>query len=122
MAEEILNTCKAGIAAWQEAFNQHNAAGCAQQYAENATMTAKPFGTFKGREEIQAFWQKIIDDGFANVDYTNVKWHAEGDGYILTADWTMNKAHGVVHRELWKLQADGKARLEEDEFEVLGER
>lgn len=86
-------------------------------------MVAKPFGTFEGREAIEAFWQGIMDQGFADVDYTNVKWIKENDtGYILNANWTMNKAFGVVHKELWEMQEDGLSRLTYDEFEVLGER
>ncbi|MCV6610454.1 MAG: nuclear transport factor 2 family protein [Amphritea sp.] len=123
MENTVLEQCKAGIAAWQTAFNNQDAAGCAAQYEENAIMQAKPFGTFTGREEIQAFWQNIIDQGFADVDYTEVEWQPIGeDGYLLSSKWTMDKAFGVVHREHWKIQADGKARLHDDEFEVLGER
>lgn len=121
--EAVLEACKAGIKAWQIAFNSQDAAGCAAQYAEGTVMEARPFGTFTGREEIQTFWQNIIDQGFADVDYTDVKWeeHKEG-GYILSASWTMNKAFGVVHREHWAIQEDGKARLVFDDFEVQGER
>ncbi|WP_028022357.1 YybH family protein [Enterovibrio calviensis] len=124
MNQDALIPYKAGITAWQEAFNNQDAAGCAAQYAEGTLMVARPFGEFTGRAEIQAFWQQIMDQGFADVDYTNVKWEAaEGDdGFILSADWTMNKAFGVVHREHWKIQEDGKARLVFDEFEVQGER
>ncbi|OMH39276.1 nuclear transport factor 2 family protein [Motiliproteus sp. MSK22-1] len=119
----VLEICKAGISSWQEAFNRGDAKGCADQYAENAVMQAKPFGSYTGRKEIEAFWQKIIKDGFSDVSYTEVEWKPVGeDGYILTSQWTMNKAHGVVHQEHWKIQADGCARLVFDEFEVLGER
>ena len=38
-------------------------------YEESAVMNARPFGTFTGTEEILAFWQKLIDDGFADVEY-----------------------------------------------------
>ena len=119
----VLETCKAGIAAWQVAFNNQDAAGCAAQYCEDASMEARPMGTFTGRSEIQAFWQNIMDQGFKDVDYSEVNWVAEGDdGYILSSNWTMNKAFGAVHREHWQIQADGKARLVSDVFEILGER
>lgn len=118
-----LTACKQGIADWQTAFNRQDAAGCAAQYNENAVMQARPFGEFKGREAIQAFWQNIMDQGFADVDYTNVEWtEAEEGGYILTSSWTMNKAFGVVHREHWLVEDDGRARLISDDFEVQGER
>ncbi|GGP48175.1 hypothetical protein GCM10009347_14250 [Shewanella algicola] len=117
-----LAACKKGILAWQIAFNNQDAKGCAAQYQEDCIMTAIPFGVFEGRKAIEAFWQGIIDQGFKDVDYTQVKWEAESDNsYVLTSKWTMNKAFGVVHRELWVVEADGHARLASDEFEVLGE-
>jgi len=123
MTQSVLAVCQAGIAAWKQAFNNQDAQGCAKQYQEGTLMHAKPFGTFKGREQIQAFWQNIIDQGFSDVVYTETAWEKlDEDSYILTSKWTMNKAFGVVHKEVWTLQEDGKARLTYDEFEVLGER
>ncbi|QFT10158.1 nuclear transport factor 2 family protein [Vibrio sp. THAF190c] len=123
MSNQVLEACKKGIAAWQTAFNNQDAQGCAAQYNEDCVMHARPFGTFEGREAIQAFWQGIIDQGFKDVDYTDVKWEEHQDGgYILTSSWTMNKAFGVVHREHWVVEADGHARLISDDFEVQGER
>jgi len=123
LESSTLNACQQGIAIWQAAFNKQDAAGCAAQYTQNAVMQAQPFGTFKGREEIQAFWQGIIDDGYSQVEYSNVKWQpAEGQGFLLTSSWTMNKAFGVVHKEHWIVEADGKARLLSDDFEIQGER
>ena len=121
--QNILALCEEGIRRWQMAFNNQDAEGCANQYCEGAVMQAKPFGTFTGRDEIQAFWQNIMDKGFADVDYTDVKWEAVDEGgYLLSSSWTMNKAFGVVHREHWIIETDGQARLISDEFEVQGER
>ena len=123
MTQSALERAQAGISEWQIAFNNQDAAGCAAQYTEDCIMVAKPFGIFEGREAIQGFWQNIMDQGFNSVDYTNTKWEKDSEnGYILTSDWTMNKAFGVVHKELWEVQEDGKSRLTYDEFEVLGER
>ncbi|GAB2666621.1 YybH family protein [Vibrio panuliri] len=119
----VLEACKQGIKAWQIAFNQQDAKGCAAQYQETCTMHARPFGDFTGHEAIEAFWQDIMDKGFNSVEYTDVEWQPLGDdAYILSAKWTMNQAFGVVHKEVWQLDADGKARLASDDFEVLGER
>lgn len=121
--KNILDLCKEGICAWQKAFNNQDAAGCAAQYTEDCIMEAKPLGVFKGREEILGCWQSIIGQGFANVEYSNVRWEvAEDEGYILTSSWEMNKAFGVVHREHWIVEQDGKARLKSDSFEIQGEK
>jgi hypothetical protein len=31
----------------------------------------------------------------------------------------MNKASGVIHKEMWVLQQDGSVKLSEDHFEAL---
>lgn len=123
MNNSVLEACKQGIASWQVAFNSQDAKGCAAQYQENCVMHARPFGEFVGREAIQAFWQDIMDKGFKDVDYTDVEWQPHGDNaFILSAKWTMNQAFGVVHKEVWQIDTDGKVRLASDDFEVLGER
>ena len=84
-------------------------------------MQAKPFGTFTGTAEICAFWQKLIDDGFAEVEYLDPKIEViDATSAILTSGWKMNKASGVIHKELWVLQNDGTAQLREDDFEATG--
>ena len=115
----LLAVVKAASAEWMAAFNCADAAGCAAQYEASAIMHARPFGTYTGTAEIQAFWQKVMDDGLADVAYSNTQIDVLDDqSAVLTSDWTMNKAQGVVHRELWVLQPDGTAKLREDEFEV----
>ncbi|AVI68758.1 isochorismatase [Shewanella sp. M16] len=118
----VLAACKQAIEAWQIAFNQQDAKGCAKQYGATTVMHARPFGTFEGQGAIEAFWQGIIDQGFKDVVYTNVHWEPIGEnGYVLTATWQMNKAFGIIHKEHWVMEEDGKARLASDDFEVLGE-
>lgn len=105
---------------WKESFNTGNAAGCAAQYEADAVMHARPFGTFTGTAEIQAFWEKLIADGFQDVQYINPKLEVVDDqSAILRSGWKMNNAQGVIHKELWVLQADGSAKLREDDFEAM---
>ena len=117
----ITKAIKEACRKWQAAFNNGDAQGCASQYEPDAVMTAKPFGTFRGAEEIKAFWQNLIDDGFAEVEYLNpeIKVIDENSG-ILSSRWKMNKAEGVITKELWVLQSDGTAKLRIDEFEAQG--
>ncbi len=104
---------------WASAFNASDAEGCAAQYEHEAVMHAKPFGTFQGRDNIQQFWTNLINDGFADVVYLEPKIQVLDErSVILTSGWKMNNAAGVIHKELWVLQADGTAKLREDDFEV----
>ncbi len=117
----ILNALSDASERWKNAFNSGDASACALQYEANAVMTAKPFGTFNGTEEIQAFWQKLIDDGFCDVEYVNPEIKiVDVNSAVLSAEWKMNKAKGVITKELWVMQSDGTAKLRIDEFEAQG--
>ena len=84
-------------------------------------MNAKPFGQYIGVVEIQKFWQKLIDDGFSDVDYIKPKIEViDEKTALLTSKWKMNKAQGVITKELWVIQSDGTAKLREDDFEAQG--
>ena len=115
----VLDAVKKASGQWQSAFNSGDAAGCAAQYENTAVMHARPFGTFTGTSEIQKFWQKLIDDGYADVEYVEPKIEViDETRAVLTSGWKMNKAKGVIHKELWVLQKDGTAKLREDDFEA----
>jgi ketosteroid isomerase-like protein len=119
--EVVLNAVNKASAQWQSAFNSGDAAGCAAQYETTAIMHARPFGTFKGTSEIQGFWQKLVDDGFSDVEYVEPKIKVvDESSAVLTSGWKMNKASGVIHKELWVIQEDGSAKLREDDFEAKG--
>lgn len=121
--DQLLETVTTASTAWKTAFNSQDAAGCAAQYEASAVMVAKPFGTFTGTAEIQGFWQKLIDDGFSNVEYVAPTVLTPADdmkSVTLSSDWTMNKAKGVITKELWAIQEDGTAKLAEDHFEATG--
>ena len=117
----VLSALKEASEKWKRAFNTRNAEGCALQYESDAVITAKPFGTFNGTEEIQAFWQKLIDDGFSDVEYINPEIEVvDENSAVLVSGWKMNNAKGVITKELWVLQSDGTAKLRIDEFEAQG--
>lgn len=119
--DNVLKAVNEASGRWKTAFNSGDASGCAAQYEKDAVMHARPFGTFSGLEEITAFWQKLIADGYADVDYIDpIIEVIDEKSAVLTSGWKMNKAGGVIHRELWVLQSDGTAKLREDDFEAQG--
>ena len=118
---ELLNVVTTASQTWKSCFNSGDAAGCAGQYETTARMEARPFGVFNGTEEIQQFWQGLIDDGFAEVEYIEPEFTVVDESSVLLASkWKMNKASGVIHKELWVIQPDGTAKLREDVFEATG--
>ena len=117
----VIEAVQAASQKWKNAFNSGNAKGCAECYEEDAVMEAKPFGTFTGRAEIESFWSKLVADGFSNVEYIDPKIEVlDGSSAILSSGWKMNKAHGVITKEIWVIQESGEALLREDAFEAQG--
>jgi len=115
----VLQAVNEASARWKAAFNRGDYVGCAAQYEVDAVMHAMPFGQFKGREAIQAFWQQLIADGFSGVDYVEPSIEVlDENSAVLKSGWKMNKAAGVITNELWVLQNDGTAKLREDDFEA----
>ena len=104
---------------WRKAFNSGDAWACAELYETNAVMHARPVGLFNGFEEIKQFWQNLMNDGYAQVEYINTKINIiDKSSAMLTARWKMNLAKGVIHKELWCIQPDGSAKLRTDDFEI----
>ena len=83
-------------------------------------MTIKPFGMFAGRKSIQGFWENSISQGYSNVSYIEQDIEIiNTNSAIISSKWKMNKAHGIITKELWILQDDGQAKLRIENFEVL---
>ncbi len=118
---QIVKEITAAAQRWAAAFNAGDAAGCARMYEEDARMHPAPFDEVHGSANIKAFWQKMMDDGFGDVRYLDPAITViSQDIAHLTSPWSMNKAAGVIHKEVWKRQTDGRWLLHDDHFEVTG--
>ena len=119
MTQDIKTAALAASDKWQATFNAGNGEGCADFYEEDALMVAAPFGEFRGRAAIRDFWNDLVAKGFADVTYIDRKVEVLDDtAAVISAGWTMNHARGVITKELWVLQHDGRALLREDFFEA----
>lgn len=104
---------------WKDGFNKGDVKQCANIYSQDAVMNAKPFGTFNGRDKIEVFWKQLIQDGYKDVSYVNATIEiASSKSAVIKSDWTMNKAKGVITKELFEIQDDGGAKLTDDNFEA----
>lgn len=119
MHEQLIKDTQTASNQWKDYFNQGDAKGCTSMYEQNALMIAQPFGEFNGHGQIEAFWQELIDQGFTAVEYVNPSIEVIDDKTtLLKSEWTMNKAQGVITKELWVRQSDGTMRLQDDRFEA----
>ncbi len=105
---------------WVLAFNQGNIEGCLAGYRSDATMEARPMGTYVGIKAIEDFWRPFVESGAGELTYSNIHLRqAAPSTVILSADWCMNVGKGIITCERWvKDEAQGW-QLQEDRFEIL---
>ncbi len=110
--ESLREAVQTASKSWQKAFNSGDAKkSTATHYLPDAIMVAKPFGTYHGHTDIQAFWEDIIKKGFSDIEYINPKiTFIDSKTARLESDWRMNLAKGIITNETWVMQ--------EDHFEV----
>ena len=118
--DQLKNAVWRASQGWKNAFNNGSASVAASYYEIDALLVAKPLGTFRGRDQIEVFWTDMIGRGLCDVEYIEpVLTVIDETSIQLESKWRMNKAEGVITKELWVLQADGAVLLREDHFEVF---
>ncbi|MBU2896236.1 hypothetical protein [Vibrio hepatarius] len=119
--EKVILAVKKASEGWKEAFNRGDARAAARFYETNSVTTAIPFGIYMGQEAAEGLWEHIINSGYKHVEYKNAKIEViDTNAAVLSASWEMNKAYGIITKELWVLQGDDSAKLRVDNFEVVG--
>ena len=104
---------------WTNSFNAGRSDVCGNGYSKNATMNAIPFASINGKSGIEAFWEKLINDGATNLTYHNPTFKiTTNNTAFLSSNWSMNIGEGKIYQEKWKL-ISGKWLLTYDEFQVL---
>jgi len=115
IALEVLEASKK----WISSFNNGNAESCVQGYAQEAVMSAMPYGIKKGVKEISEFWTPFIKSGATNLVYSNVSIEvADNATAFLSANWSMNVGRGIIFQEKWE-KIEGQWLLTYDNFKVL---
>ena len=103
---------------WITSFNSGDTIKVTNGYTENATMVAKPIGTFNGRKDIGQFWTKFIQSGATNLIYTDTKVKViTNKKAIVSSNWSMNVGKGIITNETW-VKINGIWELDKDNFEI----
>jgi len=117
--EKIIEQVLESSRNWIANFNNGNASACIDAYTNDAVMNVKPFGTYKGIQEIEGFLKPFLETGAGELEYSNVNVAIENETTVLlTADWKANIGRGIIVQERWVKQKDGKWLLEFDDFEI----
>jgi ketosteroid isomerase-like protein len=116
---EIKQSVLACSQQWIVSFNKGDVETCVGGYHPDAVINAIPLGTFKGIEEIDAFWRPFMKSGAGDLKYSDVNLQVvDASTVLLSANWTMNVGRGIITQEKWVLQDDGRWLLVQDDFEI----
>jgi uncharacterized protein (TIGR02246 family) len=77
--EDIYNEIDAGNQAFAAAIIAGDAGSAAAGYTDDAYVLAPGAATVRGREEIRAFWQGMIESGVKNVQIGTAEVASSGD-------------------------------------------
>jgi hypothetical protein len=80
-------------------------------------MFSNPLGVEYGKDEIKAFWKKLIDNKVTNLIYDQPIFEEKHDKMLLQANWSMNKYQGIITLEKWSIDKD-TWKLFYDEFHI----
>ncbi|GEM75671.1 hypothetical protein [Vibrio sagamiensis] len=119
--QTVLTAVKKASKGWRDAFNNGDAKKAASFYEQDAVTTSIPFGIYMGQTAAEGLWDYIISNGYKDVKYFDTKIEViSSDAAVLSGSWEMNKAYGIITKELWVVGKDGLAKLRVDDFEVVG--
>ncbi|WP_196893704.1 Cif family virulence factor [Aureivirga marina] len=104
---------------WIEDFNQGKTEVLGNVYSPTARLNATPFENIDGKEGIQQFWKKMIDDGAKNMTFHNpiFKMKTENSAF-LGSRWSLTIGEGKIYQEKWDL-IDGDWFMTYDEFRMF---
>lgn len=119
MEQTVRDEVFAASQQWIANFNRGDVDACVGAYTADAVIKAKPLGTFQGTQAIDDFWRPFMKSEPGELVYRNVKLEViDEQTAVLSADWSMAVGCGVITKEQWVKQTDGRWLLEEDHFEI----
>lgn len=115
----IIEDFKQYTNAWVENFNKGNIQYCIDAYVDDAIMSIKEVGEFKGKIAISVFWNDLTKNA-NHIEYSNTNIKVIDEKTVhLDSDWKMNIGEGIITLEEWVKQDDGSWKLTQDEFQIL---
>ncbi|AUI87351.1 isochorismatase [Vibrio azureus] len=119
--QNVLTAVTKASKGWRDAFNSGDAKKAASFYEQDAVTTSIPFGIYIGQTAAEGLWDYIISNGYKDVKYFDTKIEViSSNAAVLSGSWEMNKAYGIMTKEIWVVGQDGTAKLRVDDFEVVG--
>ena len=104
-------------AEWERAANSGDAAGLTALYTDDAMLLPPASPMVQGRDNIQTYWEAMIDMGVSNMDLNTIELTVSGSDafevgtFTYTAGGTQASGKAIV---LWKKGNDGKWRFHRD--------
>jgi uncharacterized protein (TIGR02246 family) len=117
-ATDIHAAIRAADDRFESTFEEGNAAGMANLYTDNGMLLPTGSDFVKGKEAIEAFWQRAMDIGVKNAKLDIVEIEKHGDTAIEVGQYMLSSADDKVMDQgkyvvIWKHE-DGAWKLHRD--------
>jgi ketosteroid isomerase-like protein len=86
-AEDLRSTVEAGNNAWNQAFNQRNAAALTKLYTSDAKLLPPADKVVAGDKNILEFWRSLIDAGVTDHKIETVQIEEAGNTAVVAGKW-----------------------------------
>ena len=86
-AEDLRSTVEAGNNAWNQAFNQRNAAALTKLYTSDAKLLPPADKVVAGDKNILEFWRSLIDAGVTDHKIETVQIEEAGNIAVVAGKW-----------------------------------
>jgi len=117
--DELYNAMDAGNQGFAAAIMAGDADTAAAGYTDDAYVFAPNAATVRGREDIRAFWQDLIDSGVSDVSLSTGEVASSGDLAYVVGTIEMTGADGSTEQSRYVLvfkRVSGEWRLHLDIF------
>ncbi len=85
---------------WSYALNSGNVAALSQLYSDGAIVLPPTDETLNTREQIRAFWDQVLSQGFSDFSIDNIDTRVAGDTAYQAGVWSASRtdANGRLER------------------------
>lgn len=108
---------RAGMAAFQDAFNRQDTVGLSAVYTEDAKLMPPNVPVLTGRTAVESFWKGAFTRGVSRIEKTPIDVQVFGESAVETSRYFATVGDKKIAGKdilVWRRDPDGKWRIATD--------